>query len=77
MFGGFLLVLATVWAVVVTDGVVESARTGGRDLVEFGRRLASPASPEASGSSPASPHLPRSRSRWPSDPFASDASRAG
>ena len=45
MFGGFLLVLATVWAVLVTDGVVESARTGGRDLVEFGRRLASPGVP--------------------------------
>ena len=46
MFGGFLLVLATVWAVVVTDGVVESAHTGGGDLVEFGRRLASPGVPE-------------------------------
>jgi hypothetical protein len=46
MFGGFLLVLATVWAVVVTDGVVESARGGGGDLVEFGRRLASPGVPE-------------------------------
>jgi hypothetical protein len=46
MFGGFLLVLATVWTVIVTDAVVESGRTGGRTLVEFGRHLASPGVPE-------------------------------
>ena len=45
MFGGFLLVLAMAWAVVVTDAVVESARTGGADLVEFGRRIAGPGVP--------------------------------
>jgi len=45
MFGGFLLVLAAAWAVVVTDAVVESASTGGADIVEFGRRIASPGVP--------------------------------
>jgi C4-dicarboxylate-specific signal transduction histidine kinase len=46
MFGGFLLVLATVWTVIVTDAVVESARTGGRTIVEFGRHVATPGVPQ-------------------------------
>src|SRR2546422_3007702 len=45
IFGGFLLILATAWTVVVTDAVVESARTGGGTLVEFGRHVATPGVP--------------------------------
>jgi hypothetical protein len=46
MFAAFLVVLATAWTVVVTDAVIESSRTGGRSLVEFGRHLATPGVPE-------------------------------
>ena len=52
MFGAPILfiVLATAWSALVIELVIESARTGARDLVAFGYVLAAPEAPSVSGS---------------------------